>query len=116
MKRPFFFHWKVRTVSEYCSACVSRVGLSTKQATEPYSDNLVKRTQNPSEPYSDKEVLLKSFEAGCFVSWILNWESTENWDFQRLEPYTKPYSDQGRANHEVQTVNWNNGILEVKSA
>ena len=23
---------------------------------------------------------------------------------------------QGRANHEVQTVNWNNGILEVKSA
>ena len=26
-----------RTVSEYCSACVSCVGLSTKQATEPYS-------------------------------------------------------------------------------
>ena len=47
------------TVSEHCSACVSRVGLSTKQATEPYSDNLLNGTQNPSEPYSDKEVPLR---------------------------------------------------------
>ena len=51
---PFF-----KTVSEYCSARVSRVGLSTKQATEPYSDNLLNRTRNPSEPYSDKEIPLK---------------------------------------------------------
>ena len=29
----------------------------------------------------------------CFVGWVVNWESTENWDFHRLEPYTKPYSD-----------------------
>ena len=28
-----------------------------------------------------------------FASWVLNWESTENWDFRRSEPYTKPYSD-----------------------
>ena len=48
-----------RTVSEYCSARVSRVGLSTKQATEPYSDNPVNRTRNPSEPYSDKEIALR---------------------------------------------------------
>ena len=44
-----------RTVSEYCSACVSHVGLSTKQATEPYLDNLLNRTRTTSEPYSDKE-------------------------------------------------------------
>ena len=43
------------TVSEYCSARVYRVGLSTKQATELYSDNLLNRTRKPSEPYSDKE-------------------------------------------------------------
>ena len=30
---------------------------------------------------------------GCFVRWVLKWESTENWDFHRLEPYPKPYSD-----------------------
>ena len=24
--------------------------------------------------------------AVCFLSWVLNWESTENWDFYRLEP------------------------------
>ena len=47
-----------RTVSEYCSARVSCVGLSTKQAAEPYSDNLLNRTQNPSEPYSDEEIPL----------------------------------------------------------
>ena len=63
-----------RKVSEYCSACVSRVGLSTKQATEPYSDNLVNRTRNPSEPYSDKEIPLRK----ALISWVLNWESTEN--------------------------------------
>ena len=81
-----------RTVSEYCSARVSCVGLSTKQATEPYSDNLLNRTRKPSEPYSDKEIpLQKSFEAVCFLSRVLNWESTENWDFHRLEPRKKPY-------------------------
>ena len=47
---------RIRTVSEYCSARVSHVGLSTKQATEPYSDNLLNRTRNPSEPSSDKEI------------------------------------------------------------
>ena len=75
-----------RTVSEYSSA---------RGATEPYPDDLLNRTRNPSEPYSDKEFPLedKSFEAVCFLSWVLNWESTENWDFHRLEPYPKPYSD-----------------------
>ena len=54
----------VRTVSEYCSARVSRVVLSTKQATEPYSDNLFNRTRTPSETHSDDEIpLKKSFEA-----------------------------------------------------
>ena len=50
----------LRTVSEYCSACVSHVGLSAKQATEPYSDNLLNRTRNPSESYSDKEIVVKT--------------------------------------------------------
>ena len=48
-----------RMVSQCCSACVSRVGLSTKQATELYSDNLLNRTRNTSEPYSDKEIPLR---------------------------------------------------------
>ena len=48
--------FSARTVSEYCSACVSCVGLSIQQATEPYSDNLLDRTRNPSKPYSDKEI------------------------------------------------------------
>ena len=48
-----------RTVSEYCSARVSRVGLSTKQATEPYSDNLLNCTRNPSELCSDKATPLR---------------------------------------------------------
>ena len=48
-----------RTVSEYCSDRVSHVGLSTKQATEPYSDNLLNRTRNPSEPCSDKDIPLR---------------------------------------------------------
>ena len=48
-----------RTVSEYCSVRVSHVGLSTKQATEPYSDNLLNRTRNPCELYLDKEVPLR---------------------------------------------------------
>ena len=45
----------METVSEYCS----RVGISTRYAAEPYSDNLLNRTWNPSEPYSDKETLLE---------------------------------------------------------
>ena len=40
-------------------ARVSRFGLSTKQATEPHSDNLLNRTRNLSEPYFDKEILLR---------------------------------------------------------
>ena len=77
------------------SARVSRVGLSTKQATEPYSDNLLNRTRNPSEPHWHDEIpLKKSFEAvALLVGWILNWESTENWHFHRFERYPKPYSD-----------------------
>ena len=62
LEGPHFASTKLgifRTVSEYCSACVSRVGLSTKQATEPYSDNLLNRTWNPSKPYSDKEDRLR---------------------------------------------------------
>ena len=40
-----------------------------------------------------KKFPLEEHRGGCFVSWVLNSESTENWDFHRLEPYTKPYSD-----------------------
>ena len=36
----------LRIMSEYFSACVFRVGLATKQAAEPYSDNLLNRTWN----------------------------------------------------------------------
>ena len=42
----------VRALFGPCFLCWS----STKQATEPYSDNLLNRTRNPSEPYSDKEI------------------------------------------------------------
>ena len=72
---------------------VSRVGLSTRWATEPYSDNPLNRTRNPSELYSDIETpLRRALRRFAF----LVWESTENWDFHRSEPYTKPYSDTGR--------------------
>ena len=40
-----------------------------------------------------KKFPLEELCGGCFLSWVLNWESTENWDFRRLEPYTNPYSD-----------------------
>ena len=40
-----------------------------------------------------KKFPLEDLRGGCFVSWALNSESTEDWDFHRLEPYTKPYSD-----------------------
>ena len=42
-----------RTVSEYCSARVSHVGLPTKQATEPYSDNLLNRTRTKKLPLEE---------------------------------------------------------------
>ena len=77
-------------MSEYCSACVSRVGLSTKQATEPYSDNLVNCTWNPSEPYSDKDIpvrralrpvaLLAGFSTGNppKIDTFTTWNRTQN--------------------------------------
>ena len=40
-----------------------------------------------------KKFLLEELWGGCFLSWVLNWESTEYWDFHRLEPYTEQYSD-----------------------
>ena len=45
--------WLSRAVSEYCSACVSRVGLSTKQATEPHTTS---STILGTPPYSDEEI------------------------------------------------------------
>ena len=39
-----------------------------------------------------KNFPLEELSGGCFLSWLLNWESTESWDFHRLEPYTKPYT------------------------
>ena len=35
------------------------VGLSTKPATQPYSDSLLNRTRSPSKPYLDKEIPLR---------------------------------------------------------
>ena len=49
-----------------------------------------------------KKIPLEEVGGGCFVSWVLNWESTENWDFHSWEPYTEPYSD-------------TSGILEAKN-
>ena len=64
-----------RMVSEYCSVRVSRVGLPTKQATEPYLDN-------PSEPYSDNGIPLRR-ALRRLLCWLgSHWEFTENWDFQ----------------------------------
>ena len=62
MKTPRIFcpFWtQIRMVSEYCSACVSCVGLSTKQAAEPYSDNLLNRTRNPLNRTRTKKLPLK---------------------------------------------------------
>ena len=55
-------------------------------------DNLFNCTQNPSEPYSDKEIALRraSERLPCNnVSWVSKWESTENRHFHSWEPYTK---------------------------
>ena len=41
------------------------------QATEPYSDNLLNRTRNPSEPYSDKEILREATLQKCGVKILL---------------------------------------------
>ena len=51
-------HGTIRMVPEYCSACVSRVVHSTKQAAEPYSDNLFNCTV-----LGQRDSLEKSFEA-----------------------------------------------------
>ena len=40
-----------------------------------------------------KRFPLEELWGSCFVSWVLNWESTENWDFHSWEPYKEPYSD-----------------------
>ena len=81
----------VSAVSEYCSACVSHAGPSTKQATELYSDNLPSRTRNLSEPYSGKEIPCKRALRRLLSQ--LGSQSTENQHFHSLEPHTKPYSD-----------------------
>ena len=81
---------KFRMVSEYCSARVSRVGLSTKNRTRTTSSTVLETSLNRTRT---KKFPLEELEAVCFLSWVLNWESTENWDFHRLEPYTKPHSD-----------------------
>ena len=47
----------------------------------------------PTNRTRTKKFSLEELLGSCFLSWVLNWESTENWDFHRLEPYTKPYSD-----------------------
>ena len=31
-----------------------------------------------------KKFPLEELGGGCFLSWVLNWESTENWDFHRF--------------------------------
>ena len=49
--------------------------------------------QTPPNRTQTKKLPLNTFEAGCFLSWVLNWESTENRHFHNLELYTKPYSD-----------------------
>ena len=38
-----------------------------------------------------KEFPLEYFWGKSLVSWAPKWESTENWHFHSLEPYTKPY-------------------------
>ena len=93
--RPLLFISDIRTVSEYCSARVSRVGLSTKSATEPYSDNLLNRTRNTSEPYSDKEIPLRRALRRLLVSWVLNWNPPKiriftTWNRTRNRTRTPP--------------------------
>ena len=40
-----------------------------------------------------KRLPLEELWGGCLVSWVPKWESTKNWQFHSLEPYTRPYSD-----------------------
>ena len=82
-----------RTVSGYCSACVSHDGLSTKKTTEPYSDNLLNRTRNASEEYLDNEIPLRRA-----LRRLSCWSGSQVKIHQKsalsqLGSYTKPYSD-----------------------
>ena len=83
----FSLYVRDRTVSEYCSACVSRVGLSTISKQQNRTRTTLRAV------LGQRNYPWKSFEAGCFIGWVLNWESTPNQDFHRLEPHTRPYSN-----------------------
>ena len=52
----------VRVLFSLCFPCWS----FNKQATEPYSDNLLNRTRSPSEPYLDKEISFRRALRDCF--------------------------------------------------
>ena len=75
-----------RTVSECCSACAFRVGFSTTQATELYSDNLHNCTQNPSGRYFDKDRCFWTtvFFSPAENSWALT-KNGENDDFTQKQ-------------------------------
>ena len=53
-------HWqKRRTVSEYCSACVSHVGLSTNKQSNRTRTTFSTVLGTHPNPYSDKEINLR---------------------------------------------------------
>ena len=53
--------------SKYCSVRISRVGLSTKQATEPYSGNILNHTETPPNCTQTKNFPLEELEAVALV-------------------------------------------------
>ena len=80
-------------VSKYCSAGAPvLVFQQCKQQNRALTTSST-ILETPPNRTRTKKFLLEELQGGCFVSWALNWKSTENWDFHRLEPYMKPYPD-----------------------
>ena len=85
----FILGWCPSTVRCVSPVLVFQLGKQQNRTRTNSSTVLVA----PPNRTRTKRFPLEELWGSCFLSWVLNWESTENWDFHRLEPYTKPYSD-----------------------
>ena len=81
----------VRVLFGPCFPCWSFNWVSNSQNRTRTTSSTVLRT--PPNRTRTKKFPLEELSGGCFLRWVLNWESTENWDLHRLERYPKPYSD-----------------------
>ena len=72
----------VRPVSPMLVFQLSKQQNRTRTTSSTVLGTPPNRTQTKTFP-------LEELRGDCFLSWVLNWESTEDWDFRRLEPYTQ---------------------------